>query len=293
MKKALVLVVALAMLVCIIPFTDSSDADTDTTISGYIDGGRDITGAASIRISIIYSDDGITGKIVGSVDTVSPWTTTLYANKFSVTIQPEADHTITKYYIFFNIYGYSVKAVPTGFVKADPINVGGVMYSCYQMNGMPDITPGTDNPIGNETSGWFSMKTAEGTVTGKVSTKAAEPVYLNGVLVTLYDLNTKAELKSTTTHDGGVYSIVFNTGTYGISYELDGYKTEDMEITISEETPLTNNVTMKETQSYFGLDLPHALMILGGAAAVVLLQKECRGKCPSSPELRTRSIVPQ
>ena len=272
MKKGLVLVAIAALLVCIIPMADSSDAAGETTISGYLSvTDRDISTASSIEISIIYSDDdGATGEIIGTTNTVSPKTITLNANKFTVPIEPKADRTITNYYIYFNIYGYSVIATPTGFIKTvNPIDVDGMKYSCYKMNGA-DIIDG-DNPIGDASSGWFTLKVAEGTVTGKVSTNATEPVYLNGVTVKLYDIDKKNELKSTTTGNGGEYSMDYSTGEYVITFEIGGYQTEEVKVVITEGTPTVCNVTMKETQSYFGLDLPHALMIIGGSLAVVLL----------------------
>ena len=271
MKKALVLIAIAAMFIGIIPLTDSSEAVGETTISGYLyEGSKDISMASYIYIGIIYSDDGTTGTMVGSTNSVSPWTALSKTNKFSITITPQANLQKEKYYIYFNIYGFSVTSLPSTYTK-ESIEVDSVKYACYQLPDEGSITVGTDNPLNTSTSDLFIMKTSEGTVSGKVSTGTDEPIYLNGVIVTLYDLKTKTELKSVTTHDGGLYTITYNTGTYGISYELGGYKTEKAEVTISEEIPTVNNVSLKETQSYFGLDLPHALMILGGATAVVLL----------------------
>ena len=53
---------------------------------------------------------------------------------------------------------------------------------------------------------------------------------------------------------------------------MSGYDsvTNEVIITADTETKLPN-IIMKENQSYFGFDLSHALMILGGAVAVVLL----------------------
>ena len=272
MKKGLVLVAIAALLVCIIPMADSSDATGETTITGYISvSDRDISTASNIEIRVIYSDDdGITGETIETSYSVSPKTTTVSANKFTVAINPKADRTITNYYIYFNIYGYSVIAAPTGFVKTvNPIDVDGVKYSCYRMNGS-DIVDG-ENAIGDASSGWFTAKVAEGTVTGKVSTNATEPVYLNGVTVKLYDLDKKNELKSVTTSNGGEYSIDYSTGEYIVTFEIGGYQTEEAKVIITEGTPTVCNVTLKETQTYFGFDLPHALMILGGTLAVVLL----------------------
>ena len=270
MKKAFVLIAIAALMVCFVPMVDSSDAADATTISGYLyEGSKDISLASSIYISIIYSDDETSGEIVGSTTTVSPWDSSK-TNKFSVTIQPKADLDITHYYIYFNIYGFSINSLPSAAFEKKTIDVDGVKYTCYKLAGTV-ITVGSDNPIGDSSSGWFIMKIAEGIVSGKVSTKTEEPVYLNGVTVTLYDLEKKNELKSTTTGNGGEYSLSYSTGSYVIKFELGGYQSEEMEVTITEETPAIKNATLKETQSFFGVDLPHALMIIGGSLAVILL----------------------
>ena len=271
MKKGLVLVAIAALLICIIPMADSSDATGETTVSGYMSASRDLTtgGVTTLTISIIYSDNDSTGKLIGSVNSVSAWTPTVKANKFIVPIEPEADRVKTHYFIYFNIYGYSVSAVPSGYDEKVSIDVDGVKYSCYRMNGA-DIVDG-DNPTGTASSSWFNLTEAEGTVTGKVSTNATEPIYLNGVTVKLYDLDKKNELDSATTGNGGEYSINYSTGEYIITFEIGGYQTEEMKVVITEDTPAVCNVTLKETQTYFGFDLPHALMILGGTLAVVLL----------------------
>ena len=272
MKKAFVLIAVAAFLICVIPMVDSSDATGETTVSGYLSSSRDLTtgGGTTLTISIIYSNNESTGKIIGSVNSVDAWTASVKANKFLIPIEPDADLTKAHYYIYFNIYGYSISSTPTGYDNKTTIEVEGVKYTCFQMNGA-DIVSGNDNPTGTASSGWFNLIEAEGTVTGKVSTGSTEPVYLNGVIVKLYDINKKNELENTTTSNGGEYSISYRTGEYILTFELGGYKTEEMNVVITEETPTVTNVIMKETQSYFGFDLPHALMILGGTLAVVLL----------------------
>ena len=272
MKKAFVLIAIAALLVCIIPMADSSDATGETKISGFLYGeGKDISTASNINISIVYSNDGENGDFIGTTKTVGPLNPSSKTNEFSIIINPNPDLTISNYYIYFYIYGYSINGLPGATDGVKTIKIEEKYYICYRLSGMT-IAVGDDNVIGNTSSPalWFIMKTSEGTVTGKVSTGTDEPAYLNGVRVTLYDLDTKDELRSTVTSNGGEYSISYSTGRYGISYELGGYKTEDMEITIGEE-PTTNNVTLKESQSFFGVDLPHALMIIGGSLAIVLL----------------------
>ena len=53
---------------------------------------------------------------------------------------------------------------------------------------------------------------------------------------------------------------------------MGGYDSERNEVIISADTETKlPDIVMKENQSYFGFDLTHALMILGGTAAVILL----------------------
>ena len=112
----------------------------------------------------------------------------------------------------------------------------------------------------------------QGTVSGKVSIDTQEPIYLTGVKVNLYDLSTGMDIIETTVFtDGNGYKITYNTGTYGIRFEMNGYDTVTDQVTILENTDVPMSVTMKTSSSYFGFDLPHAFMILGGAAAIVLI----------------------
>ena len=274
MRGTVVILTIAAMLLCIIPLADSSEATDATTVSGYLyEGSKDISTASNIYICIIYSDDGgTTGKIVGHTNTLGPLSEKK-TNRFSITIEPEADLTITHYYLYFNIYGYSVSAMPDpSMAKKDKITIGGITYNnCYNLSGS-DIVVGTDNIIGSAESGWIIMSGARGTVSGKVSINTQEPTYLTGVKVTLFDLETKEDIKDASdVTDNNGYSITYNTGTYGIRFEMSGYDTVTDEVTIIENADVQLPVTMKQNQSYFGLDLPHALMILGGAVALILV----------------------
>ena len=95
---------------------------------------------------------------------------------------------------------------------------------------------------------------------------------MTGVRVTLFDLETNEDIKEATDITGNDgYKITYNTGTYGIRFEMSGYDTVTNRVTIIENTDVQLQATMKENQSYFGLDLPHAMMILGGVTGVILI----------------------
>ena len=275
MKRALVLVAIAALLVGVIPFADSSDATGETTISGYFSGG-DVSTSTNIYIGIVYSDDDTNGTLVGSTKIVTS-VDNLGNNKFTVPITPEADHNLNKYYIYINILGFTVtRPAYDSYVLKDELNVvtdpvsgtEEVYKNCYRLNGAA-IVDDSDNPLG-DSSHTFIVKSTRGTVSGKVIKNTKEPVYITGVKVSLVDKKTKEVLATDTTNDDG-YSFTYYTGTYDLLFEMSGYDSVTNEVVISETSTKLPDIVMKENQSYFGFDLSHAMMILGGSVAVVLL----------------------
>ena len=154
-----------------------------------------------------------------------------------------------------------------------------VLMVCITPTAYPSVSAGTmaqDGP--DDVFGSFSHQMAvlstagtKGTVTGQVSVDTQEPTYLINVTVTLFDSSNGDVLASTTTGNKGSYTLEYDAGSYGIKYELNGYNTVVSDVNIVEDTEVTKNISLKQNQSYFGLDLPHALMIVGGSTAVVLL----------------------
>ena len=272
MKRILVLVAIAALIIGVIPFADSSDAAGETTISGYFNGG-DISTSTNIFIGIVYSNDDTNGTLVGSTKVVSA-PDNVGNNKFTVPIVPDADHNLNHYYIFINIIGFSVvRPANDSYVLKDELNVNEsgqekVYKGCYRLTGT-DITDNTDNVLGDP-SHCFMMKSTSGTISGKVIKNTNEPVYLTGVMVSLLNKDTKEVLAKCQTNNDG-YSFTYYTGTYELLFEISGYDSVTNEVVISETNTKLPDIVMKENQSYFGLDLAHAMMILGGAAAVILL----------------------
>ena len=275
MKKGLVLVAIAALLVCIIPMADYSDAAGGTTLTGYLDGPSDLSQSSFYQITIVYSDDGENGVEVGkiistdkSTGEISPWNNE-NKNKFTVTITPNADKAFAHYYVGFNIYGCTID--PGYISSSTKLKVGGVEDRYYSMVGdSADIVAG-DNAIKPPSIEYYKMKSAKGIIGGQVSMSTQEPTYLVNVNVSLLDKSTEEVLATTTTGNKGVYELEYNTGTYNIRFELNGYDTVTSEVTIVEDAVIVKDITLKQNQSYFGFDLPHALMILGGVLAVVLL----------------------
>lgn len=278
MKRAVVLIAIAALLVCIIPMADSSDAAGETTISGYIKGG-DVSSSTNITISIFYSDVIGSGEavLVNTVKEVSPPDAS-GKNKFSIPLTVGTKSTdFEHYYIYINILGYKVTRnanddyeKTSNLIVTDPTTSQTTTYNeCYRLVGAGTIIEGNENLLGN-IDYCFEIESTSGKVTGKVIMNTKEPAYLTGVKVSLVDKNTKEVITFVYTDSEG-YELSYYTGTYDLLFELSGYESVTNEVTITEAGVKMPDIIMKENQSYFGLDLAHALMILGGAAAVILL----------------------
>ena len=280
MKRTFAFIAVAAMLAIlfvpmIVPSTDA--VDEPTTISAYFyNDSKDISTSTNITIKVIYHEDGAIepATVIGETSVISE-KDTLGNNKFTVQIEPGTTMVKTDYYFYFNIDGFSVKSTPHAVSsEVKELNVtegsGTASRNCYQITETGNITEHSENIIGG-TGDVFTMKSALGIVKGTVTMNTAEPTYLNGVKVTLFNLETEKELAYTYTSYHGSYSIEYNTGTYGIKFEINGYDNVSKEVTIGDGTQTDSDAVMKQNASYFGLDLPHVLMILGGAAAIVLL----------------------
>ena len=270
MKRILVLVAIAALVIGAIPFVDSSDAAGETTMSGYFSGG-DVSTSTNIYIAIVYSSDDTTGTVVGSTKIVNA-PDNVGNNKFTVPITPNADHDLNNYYIYINIVGFTVtRPANDSYVLKDQLSIPAseeVYKGCYRLSGTV-ITDNVDNMLG-DSSHSFVVKSTSGTITGKVVKNTKEPVYISGVKVSLLNKDTKEVLATDTTDENG-YSFTYATGTYELLFEMGGYDSVTNEVVISETNTKLPDIVMKENQSYFGFDLSHALMILGGTAAIILL----------------------
>ena len=275
MKRAVALIaVAVMAIICVIPMMDSSDADGETSISADFFCERDLSTVAS-TIDVVYYEGGpeSEGKIVGSTSVIAAKDSSGF-NKFSVTITPGDTLTKSNYYFIIDVEGFSVIKTSSSLsdkpidvkVRESPTSV--VTKKCYQVTLSGTFNSGEDNNI----DGTFIMaRESLGTITGFAMLDTKEPVYLNNVTVTLYDIASGTSLLTTQTSDNGSYTINYNAGMYGIKFELGGYNTYSQDIVIGQNETTTLNVKLTQSESYFGLDLPHALMVLGGAAAIVLV----------------------
>ena len=270
MKRILVLVAIAALVIVAIPFADSSDAAGETTMSGYFSGG-DVSTSTNIYIAIVYSNNDTTGTVVGSTKIVNA-PDNMGNNKFTVPITPNTDHNLNNYYIYINIVGFTVtRPANDSYILKDQLTIPAseeVYKGCYRLSGTV-ITDNVDNMLG-DSEHCFVVKSTSGTITGKVVKNTKEPVYISGVKVSLLNKDTKEVLATDTTDENG-YSFTYATGTYELLFEMGGYDSVTNEVVISETNTKLPDIVMKENQSYFGFDLSHALMILGGTAAVILL----------------------
>lgn len=282
MKRTLAFIAVTAMLaICIVPMMDSSDADaTPTTITSYFyNDSKDISTAKNINISIIYYKEGDpAGTVVGKTNVIDPKDPTTGSNMVSINISLTGteDLTWTCYYYYISMDGFSVKSTPHS-VNSETTDVtvtegtGQAVKKCYRITETGSLTLNTNNLIGDADKDIFTIQSAFGTVTGVVKINNKEPTYLNGVKISLYDIVSGDNLTSTYSGNDGYYSIQYNTGEYGVRYELNGYDTIEKRVSIGQGSVVNIDTDMTQNSSYFGLDLPHVLMILGGAAAIVLL----------------------
>ena len=273
MKRALALIaVTLMAIICIVPMADSSDATGDTTISAKFFCDKDLS-TVSTTVSIIYYDGGENGTLVGSTTTVSAKDPSGF-NRFSVPIEPGASLVKNNYYFFINIEGFSIVST-SSTIADDPIEIkveegtsSVVTRSCYQITSTGTIVANIDN----DTGGIITMaRESLGKITGFVMIDTKEPIYLNNVTVTMYDIATGENLVTTKTEDKGSYIIEYNPGTYRITFDLGGYKSQTADVVIKQNETTTLNIQLEQSESYFGLDLPHALMIIGGSVAITLI----------------------
>lgn len=282
MRKLAAAIGVLALMAVIIApvFADDSDAAT-IKIEGYLyNETKKIGDALQIEVSAVSWDT------VADNSTLLGKTTTLTAvkngegvydgtYKFSISVNSGFEKSTT--YLYISIGGFSVKNVngkiaenATAIPVYDPVPdvAEQPKIQCYKF--AETGAASADYEI-NTQSSLIYMKSASGTITGKVTNNSSEPVRLSGVKVTLYDLQTQTALISTTTNNG-MYTITYSTGEYGLSYELDNYNKVDTKVRINDsQTETMQDVKLVEKNSWFGTDLPHILMVLGGVIGLILI----------------------
>lgn len=123
-----------------------------------------------------------------------------------------------------------------------------------------------------ENANKISLKRATGIVTGHVNgiiSNSTNP--LSDVLVTFS--NQTGTVTTTRTDDDGDYTINIPTGTYTVSFSRGNYVCDDVTVTVYEMGVATANANMRIElhNDYFGFDLSHFLMIVGGVVCVLII----------------------
>lgn len=245
--------VAIAVIVmATVPMSDGADADT--VIEGYIYTGTDLT-KTNLKFTVVYSSDGSTGENRGETNTVTEVDNSIY--RFSIVIT-DASYS-NKYYLKFDIKGFSMCGFADTETEPTSISIDGNEHSCYRIEKF--VNPKMTNTLGSQTD-TFCANGAYGTIRGDVTIDADKPILLNGVKITLYDDDGK-EVNYTYSENGS-YSIKCAVGKYKVVFSLSNYDSVEKEVTVSKNSDSVVDVVMVSNESYFGLDLPHALMVIGG-----------------------------
>lgn len=275
-RSVAVLGVALMLAAVMLPLADTSEsASASTAIEGYLWNETKNLGNASHIDITVYSWSGNNtdnAENIGSVSKLTPVTDKNGVFKFSVSVNPVPNKQTT--YLSIDIDGFSVASISGALIPEAyniPVQIGDIpiTVAAYRFSGEGPVDSPTYSLNTNATP--ISMKSAQGTVTGKVVTNTKDPIPLNNVKVTLYDLETEADLTSTYTTNG-TYTIKYSTGTYGLKYHLENYIDRESVVTLSDgQTYVMSDIILNEANSWFGMDLPHVMMILGGIIAVVLI----------------------
>lgn len=285
-SAAIFAIALFAALIFVPAVADQSDSDAPegATVIGYIanTSGKDFSTVSSVEIAIydITVEDNPTEVSKTSVILTDTDEEMKYY-KFQLTGIGHID--VNKCCLFVNISGYSVLTCQSSCLLTEPISVPirGIQQLCYKFN--PDFCPtgffesGTSYQIGSATpvGTGIMLKSASGTITGKITTDTASPVSLNGVRVNIFDSADKI-VASGLTADNGQYRIICETGTYKIVAELNNYKTYTGTVTVYDDNlfPGRNeqpDIKLTESQPLFGTDLPHVLMMVGLALSVILI----------------------
>ena len=117
------------------------------------------------------------------------------------------------------------------------------------------------------------LTSSYGDVTGRVVTASTTTVALNGATISIKETGTGEVVKRGNTSNGGYFTVKdCPTGTYDITIEMTGYVTYQSTVSIGNgSTTDLREIQLQPTEGWFGLDLAHTLMIIGGAIAVILI----------------------
>lgn len=264
MKKELVAIVAIAIMILVfVPFVDegsdgANQPDTNGfTVTGYIKEGAALytNEEATVVLTVITSSGERTYYDRGISD-----------GYFIIENIPLG----SSYYISFSCEGYNIVHT-SGCLDPYATSTLTTNYA-YEVINWPE-------PIGNV---YQITSFANGTdcigvysTYGKISGTVAEGSYkISGARVDILEKDTDKIINTAFTKNGSFTITNCPTGTYDVKVTMEGYENYKTEITVLAEPEInTLNIQLEITSSggILGIDLPHFLMIVGGAVAGILI----------------------
>ena len=134
--------------------------------------------------------------------------------------------------------------------KPDPVNV---TSTSSESGGIITLTPATVNISGSVMSGKFALA---------------------NVNIDLCNISTpdRSEYTAITNKDGQFSILNVRTGTYIVKAYTNGYTADEAVFNVVDGEVNTLDISMEQNSTgYFGYDMPHFLLILGGVIGVILI----------------------
>jgi hypothetical protein len=270
MKRSLLALVAvMVMLVTVVAPTivtddNSTNGDTATcTFHGFIKISGALKDNNEIRVIVYYYDDETSSYLYKS-------STGIVAGEFTVTDVPYGLDA-GKYAISIELNGYVVSNV-SKYISgtSSPVITAS---TAYFFTSLPTIETGNIYTVSEDNANSINLTNAYGTVTGVITIKDTQ-TKLNGVKVSMTDVDTGSIVKTVYTSNGGVYLFdKFPVGTYTITISMDGYETvtDKIDVTASEGSITHDYSVVAKTQGWFTMDLTHFLMIVCGVIGIFVI----------------------
>lgn len=263
--------VVLMMVICVVPMiADSSSADDDTaTIDGYIKIDNVFQKNTDLTITFYYPKDS-TGADYSSISVRGLNT----AGYFKLQNVPYVQ--ITRCYISFVINAYSIGNL-NEYLETKPNYNIAPGIACYKFKEQSDsmFYPGKTYTVSvNDSLLAISMVRTYGDISGRVMNDYDNPIGLNGASIIISeDAEGKNVVKTGTTHNGGHFSLTdCPTGTYYLTANMNGYSSQTHKVTISQGTTTeVPYIHLTQDSQWFGMDIPHALLVIAGGIAAFLL----------------------
>jgi hypothetical protein len=241
---AMVAIIALLAAATALTAPAASGEVVTYNIVGHVSDAEDYTGLEGVQVLI-------------STSSFIQWSDVTDSNgRFSVNV---TENTGLK--ILIGKEGYSIRSGPSCINKVSGSNYYSLDLSIAHFD---KETKTYDLTYGSDSLHHILMAKSVGMLNGTVTCDGSPVVNANVVIKS-------TELSySTTTNSDGKYSISCS-GTYSMTISHTGLVDSVVkDIVVTSDGVTTKNVTMetKDWNIYFGMDMPHLLMIMGAAAGI-------------------------